>query len=108
MAHPDFLLPAILEHNAALKKALAAEVSSLEAVGDWLTLCDALSDGKAGRVVQGFLGNKSERLMLAAVLMKADYAALAVDVSPDFWRAWGGLDRRNKMMLIELLDEDLG
>ncbi len=108
MAHPDFLLPAILDHNPALRKALTAEIADLAAVGDWLALCDALGDGAAGRVVQGFLGNKSERLMLAAVLMKADYAALAVEVGPDFWRAWGGLDRRNKMILIELLDEDLG
>lgn len=108
MSHPDFLLPTILDHNPALLKALAAEIPDLTAVGDWLALCDALGDGKAGRVVAGFLGNKSERLMLAAILMKADYAALAVEVSPDFWRAWGGLDRRNKMMLLELLDEDLG
>lgn len=108
MDTPAFLLPAILDHNPALRAALAAEIPDLPAIGDWLALCDALGDGAAHRVVAAFPGNKSERLMLAALLMKADYAALAVEIGPDFWRAWGGLDRRNRMFLLALLDEDLG
>lgn len=108
MTETDFLLPAVLDHNAAVFKALQAEIPDVAGLTDWLALCDALADGGAERVVKGFLGNKSERLMLAALLMKADYAGWAVEVSPDFWRAWGGLDRRNKMLLLDLLDEDLG
>lgn len=102
-----FLLPAVLAHNPAVRKALAAEVPDLDGVPDWLALSDALAGGAVGRIVGGFLGNKSERTMLAAVLMKADHAAAAVEASGNFWLAWGGLDRRNRMLLLALLDEDM-
>ncbi len=107
MTDQPFLLPAVLAHNPTVRKALAAEIADLDAVPDWLALGEALSGGAVERVVAAFLGNKSERVMLAAVLMKADYAGAAVEVSPNFWIAWGGLDRRNKMLLLDLLDEDV-
>lgn len=108
MTDAPFLLHPVLAHNATVRKALAAEIPDLDAVGDWLALGEALSGGAVERIVAAFLGNKSERVMLAALLMKADYAAAAVEVSPNFWVAWGGLDRRNRMLLLDLLDEDLG
>ena len=41
------------------------------------------------------------------MLVKADYADAACQISPDFWRAWSGLDRRNKRLIMALLEEDL-
>lgn len=107
MTDQPFLLPAVLAHNPTVRKALAAEVPDLDGLADWLALSEALSGGAVERIVAAFLGNKSERVMLAAVLMKADYASAAVEISGNFWLAWGGLDRRNKMLLLALLDEDL-
>lgn len=108
MTDPDFLLPAVLAHNPTVRRALESEVADLDSVASWIDLGEALGGGVAGRVVERFLGNKSERVMLAALLMKADHAGAAVQASPNFWVAWGGLDRRNKMLLLDLLDEDLG
>lgn len=107
MTNPPFLLHAILDHNPAVRKALAAQVGAPAAITDWPALTEALGSGRIERLVKGFKGNKSERAMLAALLMKAGYAVPAVELSPDFWRAWGGLDLRNKALLLALLDEDL-
>jgi hypothetical protein len=101
----EFLLPMLLDHNPAVAKALRAVAPTIDAAQDWWGVCEALS----GRVdaLLSFPGNKSERLMLAAVLMKADYAAQACTVSADFWRAWSGLDRRNKGLFLTLIEEDM-
>lgn len=97
----------ILAHNPTVRRALVAEIADPDALTTWGDLGEALSNGGAERVVAAFLGNKSERVMLAALLMKADYAGAAVQASPNFWIAWGGLDRRNRVLLLELLDEDI-
>lgn len=102
---PDFLLPMILDHNPAVASAMRAVAPDIDQKTDWWGVCDALSQGV--ETLQAFPGNKSERLMLAALLMKADYAHLACAISPDFWRAWSGLDRRNKTLLLALLEDDL-
>lgn len=101
-----FILHDVLEHNPAVRRHVTSFVPEVQAVNDWWGLCDALS-GHVEPLVQEFLGNKSERVMLAALLMKADYAAQAVEVSPNFWQAWSGLDQRNKILLLDLLDEDI-
>lgn len=109
MSEPS-LLQALLAHNPTVRAALAAQVPALEIIDDWHALSLALSEGtedRVGTMIREFLGNKSERLILAAILMKADFAARAVELAPDFWRAWGGLDRHNKLMILDLLEEDL-
>jgi hypothetical protein len=105
MSSEPFLLYKILEHNPAVRRALAAQAPEIEEQSDWYGVGTALSDGKAAKAVEGFLGNKSERAMLAAILMQADYAALANRLSPDFWTTWSGLDRRNKAFLLAMLDD---
>lgn len=101
------LLSRVLTHNPAVRAALEKVYPAVMECPDWLTLSDALGNGAVDTVVAAFLGNKSERVMLAALLMKADFAAQAVDTSGNFWMAWGGLDRRNRGLLLALLDEDL-
>jgi hypothetical protein len=101
----DFLLPLVLAHNPAVAKALRAVAPSIDQAKDWWDVCEALS-GQVDALLS-FPGNKSERLMLAALLMKSDYAAQACTVSADFWRAWSGLDRRNKALFLALIEEDL-
>ncbi|GAB3440999.1 hypothetical protein [Insolitispirillum peregrinum] len=100
-----FLLPLVLQHNPAVARALRAVAADVDQVSDWWGLSGALAGHVADLVA--FPGNKSERLMLAAVLVKADYADAACQISPDFWRAWSGLDRRNKRLIMALLEEDL-
>lgn len=101
------LLSRVLNHNPAVRAALEKAYPGVMECPDWVALSDALGGGSVDTVVAAFLGNKSERVMLAALLMKADFAAQAVDVSSNFWVAWGGLDRRNRGLLLALLDEDL-
>lgn len=101
------LLHRILTHNPAVRTALEKVSPAVMDCPDWMALSDALGGGAVDAVTAAFLGNKSERVMLAALLMKADFAAQAVEVSPNFWMAWGGLDRRNRGLLLALLDEDL-
>lgn len=106
MIEEPFLLHDILDHNPAVRRALEDLVPDLATMPDWLSLSEALS-GQVEDLVDGFLGNKSERVMLAAVLMRADYAMQAVEVSPNFWVAWSGLDLHNKALLMDLLAEEL-
>lgn len=101
------LLTRVLTHNPAVRAALEKVYPGVMTCPDWMTLSDALGNGAVETVVSAFLGNKSERVMLAALLMKADFATQAVEVSGTFWVAWGGLDRRNRGLLLALLDEDL-
>lgn len=100
-----FLLPLVLQHNPAVAAALRAVAPGIDQVEDWWGLSEAV----AGQVpaLLSFPGNKSERLMLAALLVKADYSDAACRLSPDFWFAWSGLDRRNKGLVLALLEEDL-
>lgn len=100
-----FLLPLVLQHNQAVAQALRVHVPHLDQIKDWWELSEALS-GHVPALLH-FPGNKSERLMLAALLVKADYADAACTLSADFWRAWSGLDRRNKGLILALLEEDL-
>lgn len=100
-----FVLPMILEHNAAVAKLLHEVAPGIDQAGDWWAVCEALGGGMDA--LMRFPGNKSERLMLALILMKADYAAQACELSADFWRAWSGLDRRNKALFMTAMEEDL-
>jgi hypothetical protein len=101
----DFILPMILDHNPAVAKLLREVAPAIDQATDWWGVCEALS-GSMDALLR-FPGNKSERLVLALVLMKADYAAQACEISADFWRAWSGLDRRNKALFMAAMEEDL-
>ncbi|GEM_PF-951394 len=104
----ELLLDA-LEHNPAVEKVLVDSLGSLGGVGRWFDLYEKISEGDGiKRVVDTFLGNKSERAVLAAILMKADYTAQAAEICPDFWKAWGGLDRTNKEIILDILADEEG
>lgn len=99
---PPRLLTAILDHNPAVRHILHQQADF--SGDDWQTLEAALADGRAEAVVSHFLGNKSERVMLAALLMTAGYATAACTCNPTFWHAWGGLDPTNRDMLLAVLE----
>jgi len=102
----ELLLDA-LEHNPAVEKILLEAVGPLGGVARWFDLYEKLSSNDAIKaVVENFLGNKSERAVLAAILMKSDYAAQAAEVCPDFWKAWGGLDQTNKEIVLDILADE--
>jgi len=104
----ELLLDA-LEHNPAVKKILLESLGSLGGVTRWFDLYEKLSVGEPVKdIVENFLGNKSERAILAVILMKADYTAHAAQICPNFWLAWGGLDRTNKAIVIDILADNEG
>ena len=104
----ELLLDA-LEHNPAVEKILLETLGSLNGVARWFDLYEKLSSNDAIKaIVENFLGNKSERAVLAAILMKSDYTAQAAEVCPDFWRAWGGLDQTNKEIVLDILADEEG
>ena len=98
-----------LEHNPAVAKILIDSLGSLNGVVRWFDLYEKLSQGEPIKdIIENFLGNKSERAILAAILMKADYTAQAAEICPNFWLAWGGLDRTNKAIIIDILADEGG
>ncbi|MCW9032900.1 MAG: hypothetical protein OQK35_03800 [Alphaproteobacteria bacterium] len=106
---PAELVKAALDANPAVNKALRPLLGDLEAIQCWFDVTEALSkSGKVQEMAKAFLGNKSERLILAAILRKADFAHVAQEVSPNFWIAWGGLDYINKSIVLEILDDERG
>lgn len=104
------LLAAVLVHNPTLRRAFAAVLPADTVVRDWPDLTAALAaEDRLARLTADFLGNKSERLVLACVLMKADHAGQADSLMPRFFSTWGGLDARNAAMVLDMLegtDED--
>lgn len=101
--HP--LFAALLLNNHTLCRAFAAVLPPETVIRDWPDLTEALAeDDRLDRLVDGFLGNKSERFMLACVLMKADHAARADTLMPRAFTTWGGLDARNKAMALDMLE----
>lgn len=101
--HP--LFAAVLAHNATLARAFSAVLPAGAVIAEWTDLTALLgSDGRLDRLVDGFLGNKSERLVLACVLMKADYAAQGDALMPRVFTTWGGLDPRNRALVLDMLE----
>ncbi|EKV32432.1 hypothetical protein C882_2511 [Caenispirillum salinarum AK4] len=99
------ILAAVLVHNHAIRKAFAAVLPSETVVREWFDLTEALgADDRCGRLVADWKGNKSESLVLACVLMKADFAGRADALMPRVFTTWDGLDARNKAMVLDMLE----
>lgn len=99
------LFAAVLAHNATLARAFAAVLPAGAVVRDWHDLTDLLGDeARLDTLLGNFLGNKSERLVLACVLMKADYAAQADALMPRVFTTWGGIDARNRALVLDMLE----
>ncbi len=108
LPRPVDLVKAALE-NPAVDKALRPLLGDLETINCWFDVTEALSkSGGVQEMAKSFLGNKSERIILAAVLRKADFAHVAQEISENFWIAWGGLDQINKGLVLDILDDERG
>ncbi len=93
-----------LSHNPRLMREMEQMIGDLHRIASWDDLYEAFSrHGAAQHFAETFNGNKSERLVLAAILTRADYARQAGMISPDFWIAWGGLDIRNRQIVRDIL-----
>lgn len=99
------ILAAVLAHNHAIRKAFTEVVPPQTVVREWFDLTQALGEGdRCGKLIAGWKGNKSESLVLACVLMKADFAARADALMPRVFTTWGGLDARNKILVLDMLE----
>lgn len=106
---PADLIEEVLERNPAVGKALRPLLGDLNAIACWFDVTECLSaSGEVADLAKSFLGNKSERVILAALLQKADFAHVAQEISPNFWIAWGGLDQINKEIVLDLLTDERG
>lgn len=112
LSHPELpftveqpLLAAVLAHNPTIARALGAVLPTTSVVRAWPDLTAALAEeDRLARLMEGFLGNKSERLVLACVLMKADYAGQADSLMPRVFSTWGGMDPCNAAMVLDMLE----
>lgn len=106
------LFAAVLTHNHTLRRVFGEILSPETVVRRWDDLTVLLGEGdRLERLTEGFLGNKSERLLLACVLMRADYATQADALMPRVFTTWGGIDARNRALVLDMLeavDEDEG
>lgn len=101
--HP--LFAAVLAHNATLARAFAAVVPADAVIRHWHDLTDVLGgNDRLDTLLSDFKGNKSERLVLACVLMRADYAAQADGLMPRVFTTWGGIDARNRALVLDMLE----
>lgn len=99
------ILAAVLRHNHAIRKALAAVLPPETVIRNWFDLTEALGvDDRCGQLAADWKGNKSESLVLACVLMKADFAGRADALMPRVFSTWDGLDRRNKALVLDMLE----
>jgi hypothetical protein len=107
--NPAELLCEALDGNPAVDKALRPLLGDLNKITCWFDVTEALSaSGGVADLAKSFLGNKSERVVLAALLQKADFAHVAQEISTNFWFAWGGLDEVNKGIVLDLLSDERG
>jgi len=106
---PAELLSEALDANPAVDKALRPLLGGLSKITCWFDATEALSaSGGVADLATSFLGNKSERIVLAALLRKTDFAHVAQEISTNFWLAWGGLDEVNKGIVLDLLADERG
>lgn len=100
------VLAAVMSRNHAIRKALGAVLPPETVIRTWYDLTEALggAEDRCGQLLADWKGNKSESLVLACVLMKADYAARANDLMPRVFTTWGGLDTGNKALVLDMLE----
>ncbi|GAA0593285.1 hypothetical protein [Caenispirillum bisanense] len=99
------LLAAVLAHNGTLARAFAAVLPAGCVIRHWHDLTAVLGeDDRLDTLLAGFKGNKSERLVLACVLMCADYAGQADALMPRVFTSWGGIDARNRALVLDMLE----
>lgn len=99
------LLAAVLAHNATLARAFVAVLPPGCVIRHWHDLTVVLGEGdRLDTLLADFKGNKSERLVLACVLMCADYAGPADALMPRVFTTWGGIDSRNRALVLDMLE----